>query len=52
MNRVYRILSPDTRNTLAPKLLDRLQRVLRTKHYAFRTEQAYVGWVQMAALGL
>lgn len=27
-----------------PKLLDRLRNVLRTKHYSYRTEQAYVDW--------
>jgi hypothetical protein len=29
-----------------PKLLDRLRYALRTKHYSYRTEQAYVGWVR------
>jgi integron integrase len=29
-----------------PKLLDRLRLVLRTKHYSYRTEQSYVGWVR------
>jgi len=29
-----------------PKLLDRMRQVLRTKHYSYRTEQAYVGWVR------
>lgn len=27
-------------------MLDRLRDALRTKHYAYRTEQAYVGWVR------
>ena len=30
----------------SPKLLDRLRHALRTKHYSYRTEQAYVGWVR------
>jgi hypothetical protein len=29
-----------------PRLLDRLRFVLRAKHYAWRTEQAYVQWVR------
>lgn len=29
-----------------PKLLDKLRDCLRTKHYAYRTEQAYVDWVR------
>ena len=28
-----------------PRLLDRLRQTLRTKHYAYNTEQAYVHWV-------
>ncbi len=29
-----------------PKLLDRMRHALRVKHYAYRTEQAYVQWVR------
>jgi hypothetical protein len=29
-----------------PKLLDRMRQALRVKHYAYRTEQAYVQWVK------
>lgn len=29
-----------------PRLLDRLRSILRTKHYSYRTEQAYVHWVR------
>ena len=46
MNRVYRVSNPDASNPQPPKLLDRLRQTLRTKHYAYRTEQAYVGWVR------
>lgn len=28
------------------RLLDRVRNVLRTKNYAYRTEQAYVGWIK------
>lgn len=28
------------------KLLDRVRNVLRTKNYAYRTEQAYLGWIK------
>lgn len=31
---------------MAEKLLDRMRRVLRTGHYSYRTEQAYVHWVR------
>ena len=37
-------------NTIAPlpprKLLDQVRDVLRAKHYSYRTEQAYVGWIR------
>lgn len=29
-----------------PRLLDRLRQTLRTKHYAYSTEQAYVHWIR------
>ena len=29
-----------------PRLLDRLRFALRAKHFAYRTEQAYVHWVR------
>ena len=29
-----------------PRLLDRLRFALRTKHYSYRTEQAYVHWIR------
>ncbi|MBU1187772.1 MAG: integron integrase [Gammaproteobacteria bacterium] len=31
---------------MAEKLLDRLRRVIRTRHYSYRTEQAYVHWAK------
>lgn len=31
---------------MGEKLLDRMRRVLRTGHYSYRTEQAYVHWVR------
>ncbi len=48
MSEVYR---PAPRGaTIAPrpprKLLDQVRDVLRTKHYSYRTEQAYVGWIR------
>ena len=30
----------------APRLLDRLRQMLRTRHYTYRTEQAYVHWIR------
>ena len=29
-----------------PKLLDQVRETLRIKHYALRTEQAYVNWIK------
>lgn len=29
-----------------PKLLDRVRGVLKVKHYSYRTEQSYVGWIK------
>jgi integron integrase len=31
---------------MAEKLLDQLRSVIRAKHYSYRTEKAYVGWVR------
>lgn len=31
---------------MAKKLLDQLRKVLRLKHYSYRTEQAHVDWVR------
>lgn len=33
-----------------PKLLDKMRQVLRTKHYSYRTEQAYVDWAKRFVL--
>lgn len=30
----------------APRLLDEVRRLLRTRHYSLRTEHAYVGWIR------
>jgi hypothetical protein len=30
----------------APKLLDRVRRHLRVKHYSLRTERAYIDWIR------
>ncbi|MCG7853908.1 MAG: phage integrase N-terminal SAM-like domain-containing protein, partial [Methanosarcinaceae archaeon] len=32
--------------TKSPKLLDQVRETLRTKHYSYRTEQAYVDWIK------
>jgi hypothetical protein len=29
-----------------PKLLDQVRDVIRRRHYSFRTEQTYVGWIR------
>jgi integron integrase len=33
-----------------PRLLDRVRAALRTRHYSFRTERAYVGWIRRYVL--
>ncbi|MFZ2956325.1 MAG: integron integrase [Candidatus Ozemobacteraceae bacterium] len=35
----------NARDQNKPKLLDQVRDVLRAKHYSFRTEEAYVGWI-------
>jgi len=32
--------------TPAPKLLDHVRQTLRTQHYAYRTEKAYLYWIK------
>lgn len=34
----------------APRLLDRVRVRLHLKHYSFRTEQAYIGWIRRSIL--
>ena len=29
-----------------PKPLDQVREAIRTRHYSFRTEEAYVGWIR------
>lgn len=29
-----------------PKLLDQAREAIRTRHYSYRTEEAYVGWIR------
>ena len=39
--------SGDWANPAKPlRLLDRMRQIIRTKHYAYSTEQAYVHWVR------
>src|SRR5690606_4948466 len=33
-------------NATPPRLLDQVRRRLRVRHYALRTEQAYLGWIR------
>lgn len=34
------------RPTAGPRLLDRVREAIRTRHYSYRTEEAYVGWIR------
>src|SRR5713226_788320 len=29
-----------------PKLLDQVREAIRTRHYSYRTEKAYIGWIK------
>jgi integron integrase len=40
------VTSPSFDGTRAPRLLDQVRDAIRTKHYSFRTEKAYVGWIR------
>jgi len=40
------VLNPPVDGTRAPRLLDQVRDAIRTKHYSFRTEKAYVGWIR------
>ena len=31
---------------LKPKLLDQVRQAIRTRHYSYMTEKAYVGWIK------
>ncbi len=48
MSAVYSALPGTTSTLVRPprKLLDQVRDVLRVKHYAYRTEQAYVHWIK------
>jgi len=37
---------PPTKEAEPPRLLDRARAALRARHYSYRTEQAYVGWIR------
>ena len=38
--------APGEQTKRAPRLLDEVRRVMRVKHYAIRTERAYVDWIK------
>jgi integron integrase len=40
------INSPASPVTPKPKLLDRVRQAIRTRHYSYMTEKAYVGWIR------
>ncbi len=46
MSVAYPGLGTQARSAHSPRLLDRLRHTLRAKHYAYRTEQAYVHWAR------
>jgi len=46
MSAAYRNLGDGANSAQPPRLLDRMRQVLRTKHYAYSTEQAYVQWAR------
>ena len=32
-----------------PELLDQVRQAIRTRHYSYRTEEAYIGWIRRTA---
>ena len=46
MSAVYHNLGGGANSAQPPRLLDRMRQVLRTKHYAYSTEQTYVQWAR------
>ena len=39
-------LAPAGAGACKPKLLDQVRDAIRTRHYSYRTEEAYVGWIR------
>ncbi|HXS72655.1 MAG TPA: phage integrase N-terminal SAM-like domain-containing protein, partial [Rhodanobacteraceae bacterium] len=39
-------VKPAVAQSRSPRLVDEIRARLRLKHYSFRTEQAYIGWVR------
>ena len=33
-------------SAVVPRLLDQVRHALRVRHYSYRTEEAYVGWIR------
>jgi len=46
LSTAYNVLREGSSLGKPPRLLDRLRQTLRTKHYAYSTEQAYAHWVR------
>jgi site-specific recombinase XerD len=44
------VTTPPFDDIRAPRLLDQVREAIRTKHYSFRTEKAYVGWIRRYSL--
>jgi hypothetical protein len=40
------VVAPPPPPPAKPKLLDRVRLAIRTRHYSFHTEKAYVGWMK------
>ena len=43
---VFHRFIPELSMTDKPRLLDRVRRKIRIKHYSIRTEQAYIDWIR------
>lgn len=48
--RALSAVSPPAAQAAAPRLLDQVRAAIRLRHYALRTEQAYVDWVRRYVL--
>lgn len=40
------VVAPPLSPPAKPKLLDQVRLAIRTRHYSYHTEQAYIGWIK------
>ncbi len=42
---ILTVVNPPPAPPAKPELLDRVRQAIRTRHYSYHTEKAYVGWI-------